>query len=59
MSIMKGIRGDVDNGDEEQLSIYVLITLFGRSSQRWPIGSGYFRLSLILRAHYLSFDILL
>jgi hypothetical protein len=56
---MKGIRGDVDNGDEEQLSIYVLITLFGRSSQRWPIGSGYFRLSLILRAHYLSFDILL
>jgi hypothetical protein len=31
---MKGIRGDVDNGDEEQLSIYVLIALFGRST-RW------------------------
>jgi len=30
---MRGIRGDVDNGDEEQLSmIYVLIMLFGRST---------------------------
>jgi len=32
---MKGIRGDVDDGDEEKLSmIYMLITLFGRST-RW------------------------
>jgi hypothetical protein len=27
------MKGDVDNGDEERLSIYVLIALFGRSTQ--------------------------